>query len=240
MTLRQWLEEQPFTLSLTSAFFGFFSHIGFVKALEQEGLFPKAYTGASAGAFISAAHASGLRAKEMEEMATSIQLKEFWDPGFGVGYVRGQKLEAVLAKFMKSTFSELEKPLHIATFDIARVKTKIFTEGNLPLIARASAAVPVLFHPVKIDGRYYWDGGTRDKMGIAALDKNERILCHYLQGDLLIDRFERLLDQAKAGPQTQMVRLQKIPNSGPTKLHLGKEIIDVTFRQTLQRLDQNI
>lgn len=237
MTLRQWLESEPFVLSLSSAFFGFFSHIGFMKALEQENLLPKAYTGASAGAFISAAHASGLRAKDMEEMATQIQLKEFWDPGIGAGYVRGQKLEKVLERFMKPTFAELEKPLHIATFDIAKLKTKTFSDGNLPLIARASAAVPVLFHPVKIEGRYYWDGGTRDKMGIAGLDKNERIFCHYLQGDLWVDSFERLMDQAKVGPNTKMLRLNKIPSSGPTKLHLGKEIIDVTCRQLLTALD---
>ena len=37
-TLREWLREQPFTLVMSSGFFGFFAHAGVVSVLEEEGL----------------------------------------------------------------------------------------------------------------------------------------------------------------------------------------------------------
>lgn len=43
MTLQTWLEENPFTLALSSGFFGFYAHAGFLKALEERGLAPERY-----------------------------------------------------------------------------------------------------------------------------------------------------------------------------------------------------
>jgi hypothetical protein len=39
-TLRAWLAEGPFTLGLSSGFFGFFAHAGVVSVLEAERLRP--------------------------------------------------------------------------------------------------------------------------------------------------------------------------------------------------------
>ena len=52
-TLRSWLLEAPFALSLSAGFFGFFAHAGFVAALEDAELAPALLSGSSAGALIS-------------------------------------------------------------------------------------------------------------------------------------------------------------------------------------------
>ena len=40
-TLSEWLREGPFSLTLSSGFFGFFAHAGLVTVLEDEGLLPR-------------------------------------------------------------------------------------------------------------------------------------------------------------------------------------------------------
>jgi NTE family protein len=241
MKLQNWLEQAPFTLSLSSGFFGFFCHVGFMKALKERDLAPTKYTGASAGALISAGLASGVTVSDLEKLTLSLRLSDFWDPAVGFGFVRGQKLEDLLAQHMSSNFSKLEKPLHIATFDIFKAKTVTFSAGeHLPKIVRASAAMPIMFHPVKIESRFYWDGGIRDKMAVQGLVPSERVLCNYLVGDGLHDSYERWSDNKKSSEVFKIIALEKIPRTGPKKLHLGPEIIEAAYKQTRTRLDQEI
>lgn len=63
-TLRDWLAAGPYTLALSSSFFGFYSHAGSLAALEEVGLTPAAITGSSAGALAGAAWAAGLDARD--------------------------------------------------------------------------------------------------------------------------------------------------------------------------------
>jgi len=67
-TLRDWLLEAPFSLGLSSGFFGFFAHAGFLSALEEEGLQPRAAWGSSAGALVGGAWAAGLSADEFSRV----------------------------------------------------------------------------------------------------------------------------------------------------------------------------
>ena len=41
-TLREWLAQGPFTLAMSSGFFGFFAHAGVLLALREAGLAPAA------------------------------------------------------------------------------------------------------------------------------------------------------------------------------------------------------
>lgn len=193
--------------------------------------------GSSAGAFIGAGLASGLRVRDLEEITLRIQLDDFWDPGLGLGFVRGRKLEKLLAQYFKSDFSELHTPLRVSTFDIVARKTRVFTDGPLARVCVASAAVPLLFHPVRIANRYFWDGGVLDKSGIHGIPATERLLIHYLQGESLYESFERKKLQKKMPAHHKIIQLQKVPRCGPKKLHLGPEILTYTYKQTLQSLD---
>ena len=58
-TLKEWLQQAPFTLTMSAGFFSFFAHCGLASVLEEEGLVPAAITGASAGALIGACWGSG-------------------------------------------------------------------------------------------------------------------------------------------------------------------------------------
>lgn len=241
MTLQETLEQTPFTLTLSSGFFGFFAHAGFVKALSENGLKPRAYTGASAGAIVSGAAAAGMNAREIEELILSVKREDFWDPSPGLGLVRGKKFERLLQARIGTHFSGLAAPLQIATFDIWKRQTATFVRGDLAKAIRASCAVPFMFHPVRIGRRFYWDGGILDKMALAGVAPSEPVLVHYLQGENAYESYERRRDQrtlfaASKDVLRETVILKNLARSGPTKLHLGPEILEAAYRQTLQRL----
>lgn len=251
MTLQTWLEENPFTLALSSGFFGFFAHVGFVKALAENGLSPKAFTGSSAGAIVGSAAALGMSAKDIERLVLGVSRTDFWDPAPGLGVIRGKKFERLVESKIGNDFSVLTKPLRIATFDILKRKTAIFSKGNLARAVRASSSVPVMFHPVYIEGRYYWDGGVLDKMGLEGVPSDENVLGHYLQGDSRYEAYERRRDDKKWSNPTdgdkksgachrKIITLKDLPRSGPYKMHLGPEIIEGAYRQTLAHLKSNV
>lgn len=231
------LQERPFTLSLSSGFFGFFAHAGFIQALEEKGLHPKLIVGSSAGALTAACYASGLTSKEMTQEFTRIKKTDFWDVGFGFGLVRGEKLEKLFAQFMAPDFSKLKTPLHISAFDVFAFKTKSLTTGSVAKAARASCAVPGLFHPVRIDKRTYVDGGVADKMGLSNVSHEDFVLCHSLGST---NGFESKRVNRKHFKNLMQVELNNIPRSGPDHLHVGPEIIKYVHQQTSAWLESPV
>ncbi len=147
-TLREWLAEGPYTLVMSSGFFGFFAHAGVVSVLEEEGLPPARVCGSSAGALVGGLWAAGLPAARIREELLALRREHFWDVRPGLGLLRGalfrQRLEA------------LAPAIH------------------------ASCALPVLFQPVRIEGRLYLDGGVLDRPGLAGAPDGGRVLYHHL------------------------------------------------------------
>lgn len=234
-TLQSWLEEKPFTLALSSGFFGFFAHAGVVKALEENGLKPIGYTGSSAGAIVAATGAAGYSAREIENLILGVRREDFWDPSVGLGFVRGRKFEKLLESNIGASFATLQAALQIATFDILKRQTKVFEAGaSLARVVRASCAVPLMFHPVWIEGRFYWDGGILDKMALSGLANGARVFAHHLQSNLPFESSK--VPKTKFDLQT--ATLHGLPQSGPMKMHLGPEILEAAYRQMKERLKQ--
>jgi NTE family protein len=227
MSLRKWLDQGPFTLSLTSGFFGFYSHLGFMKAFIEEGYSPQKFRGCSAGAIVSAAFASGHSTHNFEELLTSITRNDFWDPKIGPGLLRGEKFFSLLQKQVKAHFDHLEIPLEVSVFDIKAAKTTSIKGGSLPEAIWASCAVPVMFHPVKIEGRHYWDGGLFDPLGIVGIDPKERVLIHDISNKTLLG----IPPKTSHLQNAKIIRLKNIPSCGPHKMHAGSEIIETVYRQ---------
>jgi NTE family protein len=232
------MTRQPFTLALSSGFFGFYAHVGFLKALDELHMTPSSYSGSSAGAIVAAAAARGMPINEIEKLVLGVSRKEFWDPCLGLGLLRGRKMQNLIEKEIGTDFSHLQKPLRISVFDIVQRSTTVFTSGNLARVIRASCAVPVMFHPVRINRRFYFDGGIQDKMAVHGIDTNEKILCHYLESTTRdphsayeLKRDEKMI-QARGNNLTQ-VQLKGLIKSGPFALDRGPDIIKDAYNKTL-------
>ena len=136
------------------------SHIGVLKVLEEENIPVDFIAGTSVGAVIGAAYASGISAKELEEIAALVRFKHFSRWTFSrFGLFSNDKMAVFLKKVLRcQTFEELRIPLAIAATDVITGDAAVFTSGGLIDPVRASCAYPGMFLPVNIDGRMYVDG----------------------------------------------------------------------------------
>ena len=170
---------------LGAGFFGFFAHTGVLAALEAQGLRPRRLVGVSAGALAGGIWAAGVDASALELEFLGLTRQDFWDPGLPWGgMLRGDKfarrLQTVLGQVGVGEFRECSTPLAVVVHDVLRRRATVIADGPLVPAIRASCTVPLLFRPVRIDGRWVVDGGVSDRAGLSAVRPDERVLVHHL------------------------------------------------------------
>lgn len=160
------------------------AHIGVLKVLEEENIPVDFIAGTSVGSVIGAAYASGISAKELEEVASLVRFKDFSRWTFSrFGLFSNDKMSIFLRKILRcKTFEELKIPLAIAATDIITGEAAVFTKGDLVDPVRASCAYPGMFQPVKVDGRLMVDGLLAHAVPAAPLREMgaERVISVYL------------------------------------------------------------
>jgi len=136
------------------------AHVGVLKVLEEEKVPIDFIAGTSVGAVIGAAYASGISARELEEVAALVRFKDFSRWTFSrFGLFSNDKMAIFLRKILRcKTFEELRIPLAIAATDIVTGEPVVFTSGDLVDPVRASCAYPGMFQPVRIGERLLVDG----------------------------------------------------------------------------------
>lgn len=226
-TLRDWLREAPFTLGLSSGFFGFFAHAGVVSVLEEEGLFPARVVGSSAGALTGGLWAAGVPARRIREELLALRREHFWDPRPGLGLLRGalfrSRLEALLPV---GTFEACPRPLAVSVFDLGARRTAVLRAGPLAPALHASCAAPVLFQPVRIGARTYLDGGVLDRHGLAALAPGERVLYHHLTSRSPWRRRSSPALRVPERPGLRALAFDGLPRLGPFRLERAAEAME--------------
>lgn len=240
-TLREWLAAAPFTLGLSSGFFGFFAHAGLVAVLEEEGLLPAALCGSSAGALVGGLWAAGLPAGRIQEELLALRRADFWDPAPGLGLLRGRRFRARLeAVLPAATFEACRRPVALSVYDLRARRTVVLRSGPLAAAIHASCAAPVLFQPVRIGGRAYLDGGVRDRHGLAGLPAGARTLYHHLTSR---SPWRRKASPALRVPERaglQAVALYGLPRLGPFRLERGGEALRLAAEGMRAALDREV
>ena len=240
VTLADWLAEEPFTLTMSSGFFGFFAHCGMLTVLEDEGLLPKRLSGSSAGALVAGAWASGVDAASFARELRALRRRDFWDPRLGAGLLAGRLFRARLeATLGARSFDACRVPLAVSAFELRGRRTRVLDRGDLAAAIHASCAVPFLFHPVVIDRVAMVDGGVADRPGLAGMPRDERLLFHHLASrsssrlrrtDLEVPRREGMLALVIDG----------LPRLGPFRLELGPRAFEAARAATKRALGQPI
>jgi NTE family protein len=180
-TLREWLREGPFTLTMSSGFFGFFAHTGALGALLDAGFAPASVTGSSAGALVTGLYAAGLDVDALRARLNTLRRDDFWDPAPGVGLLRGRRFRGILEALLpQRDLARCRIPFAPSVFDLRALRTVALREGDLAAAIHASCALPLLFQPVWIDGRPYADGGIADRPGLHGAPASGRVLFHHL------------------------------------------------------------
>ena len=144
------------------------AHIGFLKALEENGVKPDLIAGTSMGSVVGAAYASGLSPDDMHEAVGSLRLLDLleWTRGpngfFGLKKIRKQIVKHVGER----TFDELKIPFGCVAVDLCAQEKVVFLEGNVADAVVASSAIPTIFKPFEKDGKKYVDGGVFERVPV--------------------------------------------------------------------------
>jgi NTE family protein len=136
------------------------AHVGVLKGLEEIGLKPDVIAGCSVGALVGGAYLVGAL-NEFEAWARELKPLSALQ-SFALSVSRGGLVNAAPAF---KAFEAFDRPIEqlpvkygAVAADLGTGEEVWLTEGSLLEAARASSAIPVIFHAVRRDGRWLVDG----------------------------------------------------------------------------------
>ena len=138
------------------------AHIGVLKALAEAGIKPDIIAGTSIGAVVGACHAAG-HLDELEDFARELTRRRIFgylDFNFaGTALINGQKLCDRLERQLGDLhIEELDPRFTAVATELGSGHEIWLSRGRLADAVRASYALPGIFRPVKINGRWLFDG----------------------------------------------------------------------------------
>lgn len=148
--------------------------VGMLQALAQTRFLPDMVIGASVGALNGAFFANDPSPQGVERLAglwRSLRRRDIFPltAWAGLKALLSRRDHLVEPCALRSvirhaqTFQRLEKSriaLHVVATDVLSGKNVLLSSGDVEAALLASTAIPVVFPPVKIDGRYLVDGGV--------------------------------------------------------------------------------
>ena len=139
-----------------------FTHIGVIRVLQAHGITPDIVVGTSMGALIGGCYATN-QLDTLEEWARSLTMRRiisYLDVRFGgSGLIGGARLANTLQESIGKTLIE-ELPVRFAAIatEVGTGHEVWLARGSLALALRASYALPGIFPPVSLGGRWLVDG----------------------------------------------------------------------------------
>jgi NTE family protein len=158
------------------------AHIGVLRILEEAGIAPAIVAGTSVGAVIGALHVAG-RLPDFAQFTrrfNRIRLSQYFDFKLGAGGIigGGRVLKALEQQFRDATIEALPRKFACVATDLGSGDEVWLRSGPVLAALSASYAIPGLFPPAHIDGRWLVDGALVNPVPVS--------LCRALGADLVI------------------------------------------------------
>jgi len=183
------------------------SHIGLLKAFEEEGIVPYAISGSSMGALIGGAYAAGYEMATLDKKIRNLDWKiftEFFDLKISKnGLVDGKKIERFIYEFTGDIdISALEVKFSCVATDVLSGSEVVFRSGNLIKAIRASISFPGIFIPQYYEGKFLIDGGIRNPVPVDTLPEDCDIRIAVDVGPFVIkEKLEGRINSVNKRPQ---------------------------------------
>ncbi len=145
-----------------------YAHLGVLKVLEENGVHPDLIVGTSMGAIIGGHLAAGIPLLELIREASSVNIFKLLDwKIIGLGLFSWDKTEKLFrANLGHITFSELKIPFAAVATDLYSGEKVVLDSGDVVTAMLASASVPGIYTPVRIDGHTLVDGGLVENLPV--------------------------------------------------------------------------
>lgn len=157
-------------------------HVGVLKVLERESINIDAISGCSGGSVVGALYCSGrYSAVDIERISHAFKWRDFARPVYPVsGLISSETIYKYMRKLIGDIcFEDLKIPLLVVATDFMTGERIVFSSGSVARAIQASCSLPVIFSPVKMDGKILIDGGFSSQLPVLALKENlgcERII----------------------------------------------------------------
>ncbi|MCB5176643.1 MULTISPECIES: patatin-like phospholipase family protein [Microvirga] len=168
------------------------SHIGVLRVLAEAGIVPDVIAGCSIGAVVGGCYAAG-KLDELEAFALSLTKRRVMgllDFHFsGAGLIAGGRLQRLLDQDL------MDRRVETLPIKFCTIATELtsgheiwLTRGPLVQAMRASYALPGVFDPVMIGGRWLMDGALVNPIPITAARAlgADIVICVNLNGEIRV------------------------------------------------------
>jgi NTE family protein len=147
------------------------AHVGVLKALEDHKVSIRYIAGTSVGAMIAALYAFDVSVDEIGGLAKRLTMSKVTSFKLSkTGFFSTSSLRELMTEYIGEVNIEDAKiPLSIVATDIRNGEEIILRTGSVADAVCASAAIPGIYIPVKIDNRSLVDGGLVQNVPIEAL-----------------------------------------------------------------------
>jgi NTE family protein len=149
-----------------------FAHIGVLRVLLEHGIKPDIIVGTSIGAVVGACYAAG-KLDELADWALGLNTRRilgYLDVSLaGSGLIGGDRLAKRLEESLGNmTFADLPCKFAAIATEIGTGHEIWLTRGRLVEALRASYALPGIFSPVRLGGKWLVDGALVNPLPISA------------------------------------------------------------------------
>jgi NTE family protein len=234
-----------------------FAHLGAVKALREQGIYPSKISGASAGAIAGAFLASGFSPDEIKDIFIGrLKLKMLSWNGFKMGLVSMKKISIFIQENLPyKQFEELPIPLYVAATNFTNGRQHIFNTGNIIDAIIASSSIPVLFPPLLIDGIPYVDGGLSNNLPVEPFKNNKNEIIGISVNPIKVFKKKEsvleILDRAIHLSYREMVNRssdgcflfiepKELSKYGPFDINKLNEIFEIGYKFTKELLQKSL
>ena len=147
------------------------AHIGGLQALEEARVKPDYIAGTSVGAMVAAMYAFNVNINTIANIARDLTLAQITTFKLNkTGFFTADPLKEILIEYLgEVNIEDATIPLSIVATDLTSGEEVIFTEGPLADAVCASASIPGVYIPMRLNGRILVDGGIVQNVPIRPL-----------------------------------------------------------------------
>ncbi len=231
-------------------------HLGVLKALEEHKVKIDEIAGTSAGAIIGALYCCGFSPEKVLDIIISTSFFKLLRPALNTsGLLSMDRIGKLISKYIGDrSFSDLDRPLHVAATNIEKGRTEYFTEGKVLPAVLASSCIPVIFNPVSIGDEKYIDGGVMANLPaeslVASCDfiigSNCNIIDDAFKGSNMKTLMERTMllatnGNVMAGKKkcNMLIEPHELKYIGGFEINMAQEIYEAGYNTAINVLDKN-
>lgn len=154
------------------------AHVGFLQAMEENGIIPDSIVGCSMGAVVGSCYAKGITPLEMKSIVGKLRAGHIIDftinPVSKKALLASNKMQKVLKSLLGDVkFDELKIPFSCVATDIVSGEIVTLNKGLVEVCVRASSSIPIVFKPVEYEDKLLVDGGVVERVPVRVAKENK-------------------------------------------------------------------